>query len=81
MDIYNSQPWLMHTFLPILHFTVIVLFMHVDVIMDMLGSPKLRQIITESYQTSNEPKLVKQAIRRARLVHSNRTGMHVVFSM
>ena len=40
-----------------------------DVIMDMLGSPKMRQIITENYQNSKEPKLVQRAIRRARLVH------------
>ena len=39
----------------------------IDVIMDMLGSPKLRQIITESYQNSNKPRLVQQAIIRARL--------------
>ena len=36
--------------------------------MDMLGSPKMRRIITESYQNSNEPRLVQRAIRRARSV-------------
>ena len=34
--------------------------------MDMLGSPKMRQIITEDYQNSEEPKLIKRAIMRAR---------------
>ena len=34
-------------------------------IMDMLGNPKLRQIITESYQSSSEPKRVRDAITEA----------------
>lgn len=34
----------------------------IDMIMDMLGQPKLRQIITESYQTSDEPKRVRDTI-------------------
>ena len=33
-----------------------------------MGSKKLRQIITEDYQSSDEPKLVQRAIIRARLV-------------
>ena len=41
----------------------------VDVIMDMLGSPKIRQIITENYQNSEDPKLIRQAIMRARYVN------------
>lgn len=41
-------------------------FSDADVIMDMLGSPKMRQIITESYQNSGEPKLITRAIMRAR---------------
>ena len=39
---------------------------HVDMIMDMLGNPKLRQIITESYQCSSEPKRVRDAITEVR---------------
>ena len=39
---------------------------HVDMIMDMLGNPKLRQIITEGYQSSNEPMRVREAITEVR---------------
>ena len=39
---------------------------HVDMIMDMLGQPKLRLIITESYQTSDEPKRVRDEITEVR---------------
>ena len=39
---------------------------HIDMIMDMLGNPKLRQIITESYQSSNEPMRVRAAITEVR---------------
>ena len=42
-----------------------------DVIMDMLGNFKMRQIITENYQSSKEPKLVELAIRQARYAHSH----------
>lgn len=37
-----------------------------DVIMDMLGNPKLRQIITESYQLSEQPMQVRKVITDAR---------------
>ena len=42
------------------------IFLHVDMIMDMLGQPKLRLIITESYQTSDEPKRVRDEITEVR---------------
>ncbi len=34
--------------------------------MDMLGNQKMRQIITDHYQMSDEPRLVKRAITAAR---------------
>ncbi len=37
-----------------------------DVIMDMLGNQKTRQLITEYYQSSSEPDLVKRAIKSSR---------------
>ena len=55
-------------------------FLHVDVIMDMLGSPTMRQIITESYQTSNEPIYIQRAIRRARLVNLDLSVKTFVFT-
>ena len=42
--------------------TIRDLISNTDVIMDMLGNPKLRQIITESYQNSYEPILVRNGI-------------------
>ena len=35
--------------------------------MDMLGNPKFRKILTDYYQDSNEPKLVRQAITSSRI--------------
>ena len=43
------------------------LFNDTDVIMDMLGNPRMRQILTEYYQESEEPKLVQHAIKMARI--------------
>ena len=37
----------------------------VDVIMDMLGNQKMRQLITDYYQCTDEPKLVTQAVQKA----------------
>lgn len=37
-----------------------------DVIMDMLGNRKMRQLITDYYQCTDEPKLVNQAVKKAR---------------
>ena len=37
-----------------------------DVIMDMLGDQKMRKLITNDYQKSNEPRLVNKAILEAR---------------
>ena len=34
--------------------------------MDMLGNPKMRQVITEYYQASKEPLLVQEAIMKAK---------------
>ena len=34
--------------------------------MDMLGNPSFRRVLTEYYQESQEPKLVRQAIKLAR---------------
>ena len=39
---------------------------HADVIMDMLGNPRFRQVLTEYYQDSKEPKLVRYAVKVAR---------------
>ena len=39
---------------------------YLDVIMDMLGNPKMRQIITDNYQSSTEPMHVRKAIITAR---------------
>ena len=36
-----------------------------DVIMDMLGNQRMRQFITDYYQSSGEPKLVNQAVKQA----------------
>jgi hypothetical protein len=36
-----------------------------DVIMDMLGNQKMRQLITDYYQCSDEPKLVNLAVKQA----------------
>ena len=44
-------------------------FAFTDVIMDMLGNFKMRQIITENYQMSSEPPLVRRAIKQARYTH------------
>ena len=41
-------------------------FLCVDVIMDMLGNPRFRLILTEYYQDSEEPKLVRHAVKLAR---------------
>ena len=37
-----------------------------DVVMDMLGNPSFRQVLTEFYHDSDEPKLVTKAIKVAR---------------
>ena len=37
----------------------------VDVIMDMLGNQRMRQLITDYYQCTDEPKLVTQAVKKA----------------
>lgn len=34
--------------------------------MDMLGNPRFRLILTEYYQESEEPRLVKRAVKLAR---------------
>lgn len=39
-----------------------------DVLMDILGNSTLRQIITEYYQSSREPKFVRNAIIAAAIV-------------
>lgn len=38
------------------------LHVYADVIMDILGNSKMRQIITDYYQSSDEPKFVQNAI-------------------
>ena len=43
-----------------------MLVFYIDVIMDMLGNYKMRDILTEQYSMSNEPKLVRSAITAAR---------------
>ena len=40
-------------------------FLFVDVIMDMLGNQKMRQLITDYYQSSGEPNLVNRAVQQA----------------
>ena len=40
--------------------------------MDMLGNPKMRQIISEHYHTSDEPRLIKRAITAARYIKHSR---------
>ena len=35
--------------------------------MDMLGNQKMRQLITDYYQCTDEPKLVNLAVKKARL--------------
>ncbi len=37
--------------------------------MDMLGNQKMRQIITDHYQMSDEPQLMKRAIAAARYTY------------
>ena len=37
--------------------------------MDMLGNQKMRQIITEHYHMSDEPRLVERAIKSARYMY------------
>ncbi len=44
-----------------------------DVIMDMLGNPHFREVLTRYYQESAEPKLVRHAIKAARLQRYKQT--------
>ena len=44
-----------------------------DVVMDMLGNPRIRQVLTEYYQESEEPKLVRRAIKIARFQQFSQT--------
>lgn len=44
------------------------MYITVDVIMDMLGNVKTRQIIIENYQQSTERRLIENAIKRGRYV-------------
>ena len=37
--------------------------------MDMLGNQKMRERLTEQYELSKEPQLVRMAITAARFVH------------
>ena len=39
--------------------------LYTDVIMDMLGNQRMRQLITDYYQCSDEPKLVNLAVKQA----------------
>ena len=39
--------------------------------MDMLGNQKMRERLTEQYELSKEPQLVRTAITTARLVHGH----------
>ena len=39
--------------------------MYTDVIMDMLGNQRMRQLITDYYQSSGEPNLVNRAVQQA----------------
>ena len=66
VDVHNpaGEVWLAMFYT--VHTYTLIPTHHADVIMDMLGSPTIRQIITESYQDSEEPKLIKRAIMRAR---------------
>ena len=41
-------------------------FFRLDVIMDMLGNQKMRQLITDYYQSTDEPRLVSRAVLKAR---------------
>ena len=43
-----------------------IIILMIDVIMDMLGNPKMRKIITQHYQNSEEPNVIREAIVRAR---------------
>lgn len=51
----------------IINTTVIIgnIFLVVDVIMDMLGNPKLRKIILEYYEISDEPAGVRKAVEES----------------
>ena len=42
--------------------------------MDILGNSSMRQIITDYYQASDEPKYVRQAINAAVVNESKRSG-------
>ncbi len=54
------------------------MYIDTDVIMDMLGNFKMRQIITENYQSSKEPRLVEKAIRQARYIRTHTIQVHSV---
>ena len=43
-------------------------FLFSDVLMDILGNSTMRQIITEYYQSSDEPKFVRNAIISAAII-------------
>lgn len=45
--------------------------------MDMLGNPRFRQILTEYYQDSVEPKLVRRAVKVARWQEYSRSASSV----
>lgn len=45
---------------------ILIIILMIDVIMDMLGNPKMRKIITQHYQNSEEPNAIREAIVRAR---------------
>lgn len=46
-----------------LFFSLLVDSLYVDVIMDMLGNPKLRKSILEYYETLEDPRQVQKAVR------------------
>lgn len=45
-----------------------------DVIMDILGNSRMRQIITEYYQASDEPRYVRQAINAVAVSETKQSG-------
>ena len=63
--------WLVHVKVSRSPYTYVIMTCHclsdsLDVIMDMLGKPRMRQVILQYYIKSREPKLVEWAIQRAR---------------
>ena len=55
----------------IIYFDCCITSLSSDIIMDMLGNQKMRERLTEQYELSKEPQLVRTAITAARLVHGH----------